>query len=209
MAAKVHLFTLSNLNRRGSVEKGTGMANEAPQPDQSPLAGVVHRNIETLLNVREQLKDRTKFSDRIADSVGSFAGSMWFVYVHAILFLGWFVINLGWIGFIPPFERFPFVTLTMIASLEAIFLSTFVLITQNRMAAIDDKRSELDLQINLLAEHEVTRLISMVEDIRHHLGIATVSTQEIEELKVDVNPEEVWQQIVKAEEERGSGPTVE
>jgi uncharacterized membrane protein len=89
----------------------------------------------------------------------------------------------------------------MVASVEAIFLSTFVLISQNRMAAAADKRADLDLQINLLAEHEVTKLITMVSAIADHLNINTNVESEVEELKQDVAPEAVLDEI---EEEQKS-----
>ena len=83
----------------------------------------------------------------------------------------------------------------MIASVEAIFLSTFVLITQNRMSAAAEKRAELDLQISLLAEHEVTKLVSIVDAIRTHLGVESDGDSEVEELKRDVAPEAVLDAI--------------
>jgi uncharacterized membrane protein len=85
----------------------------------------------------------------------------------------------------------------MIASVEAIFLSTFVLITQNRMAAAADKRAELDLQISLLAEHEVTKVVSMVAAIAEHLGVD--HRDDVEELKRDVAPEAVLDAIDSTE----------
>jgi uncharacterized membrane protein len=83
------------------------------------------------------------------------------------------------------------VVLAMIASVEAIFLSTFVLISQNRMASAADKRADLDLQINLLTEHEVTKLVDMVAEISKHLGLGHVAGEEVEELKRNVAPEAV------------------
>ena len=83
----------------------------------------------------------------------------------------------------------------MVASVEAIFLSTFVLISQNRMAAAADKRADLDLQINLLAEHEVTKIITIVSAIADRLNISTNIDAEVEELKQDVAPEVVLDEI--------------
>ena len=99
-----------------------------------------------------------------------------------------------------------FVVLAMIASVEAIFLSTFVLITQNRMAAAAEKRAELDLQISLLAEHEVTKLVAMVEAVTQHLGIGHEAVGEVEELKQNVAPEAVLDAIDSSEKsaQRGS-----
>jgi uncharacterized membrane protein len=88
-----------------------------------------------------------------------------------------------------------FVILAMIASVEAIFLSTFVLITQNRMAAAADKRADLDLQISLLAEHEITRLATLIDAIADKIGVQTPADEEIEEIKQDVAPDAVLDRI--------------
>jgi len=88
-----------------------------------------------------------------------------------------------------------FVVLAMIASVEAIFLSTFVLISQNRMQAAADKRADLDLQISLLAEHEVTKLAALVSEIGKRLGVETEVDDELREIKRDVAPEAVLDEI--------------
>ena len=90
--------------------------------------------------------------DRVADVITSFAGSLQFVYLHSIWFGIWILFNIGLIGASLEFDRFPFGLLTMIVSLEAIFLSTFVMVSQNRQAARADVRSELDFETNLRAE---------------------------------------------------------
>ena len=90
----------------------------------------------------------------------------------------------------------------MIASVEAIFLSTFVLISQNRMAAAADKRADLDLQISLLAEHEVTKLVALVSGIADRMGVRTEADAELGEIKQDVAPEAVLDEIEAAEEPR-------
>jgi uncharacterized membrane protein len=87
------------------------------------------------------------------------------------------------------------VILAMVASVEAIFLSTFILISQNRMAAAADKRADLDLQINLLSEHEVTKLIALVSSIADRMGVKTEVDPEVDELKQDVAPEAVLDEI--------------
>jgi uncharacterized membrane protein len=85
------------------------------------------------------------------------------------------------------------------ASVEAIFLSTFILINQNRMAAAADKRADLDLQISLLAEHELTKVVAMVDAIAGHLGVAHEAGDEVHELKRDVAPEAVLDAISSTE----------
>jgi uncharacterized membrane protein len=83
----------------------------------------------------------------------------------------------------------------MVASVEAIFLSTFVLISQNRMAAAADKRADLDLQVSLLAEHEVTKLATLVSGIADRLGVTTEADAEVEEIARDVAPEAVLDEL--------------
>src|SRR5216110_2385367 len=138
--------------------------------NQAALARIVDRNIHALIDRRRHEEDNRKLEDRVADAITRFTGSMVFVYLHLVIFGLWILINLGWIPFIPKFDP-SFVVLAMVASVEAIFLSTFVLITQNRMAALADKRADLDLQISLLAEHEITRLITLVTAISKKLEI--------------------------------------
>jgi uncharacterized membrane protein len=163
------------------------------------LAGVVHRNIRALIEVRRQFERRRSRQDRIVDAITAFTGSIWFIYLHLLFFGGWILINLGVLPGLKPFDPFPFVMLAMIASVEAIFLSTFVLITQNRMAQVAERRAELDLQISLLSEHEVTRLLSMVDAIGEHLGVH-FEQEGLEELKRDVAPEKVLDEIEHASE---------
>jgi uncharacterized membrane protein len=93
-----------------------------------------------------------RVQDHTADSITSIAGSMRFVYIHVIWFGAWIALNVGLAGFHNEFDKFPFGLLTMIVSLEAIFLSTFVMISQNRQAARSDLRSELDFENNIRGE---------------------------------------------------------
>jgi uncharacterized membrane protein len=154
------------------------------------MARVVDRNIRALVE-RNRAKEREKqLQDRLADTITRFTGSMIFVYVHVVLVGLWISINLGWIPAVPRFDE-SFVVLAMVASVEAIFLSTFVLISQNRMAALSDARAELDLQISLLSEHEITRVLRMQADIAERLGLDLSRYSELHELTKDVAPEKV------------------
>jgi uncharacterized membrane protein len=93
----------------------------------------------------------------------------------------------------------------MLASVEAIFLSTFVLISQNRMAALADRRADLDLQISLLAEHEVTRLITLVAAMAERMDLEAARNPELAELSQDVAPEKVMEQMEAHERAAGTG----
>lgn len=167
-------------------------------PDPSPhtshrlrgrrgLSRVVDRNVRALLARRAE-EERTKTrSERIADGVTRFTGSMRFVYIHLVLFGSWIFINLGVVPGLPRFDP-SFVILAMAASVEAIFLSTFVLISQNRMSELADKRADLDLQISLLSEHEISRMLSLVQQVAERLGIEDALDPEFDELARDVHP---------------------
>jgi uncharacterized membrane protein len=167
-----------------------------PPPDPASLNSALQRNIQALERRRRDEAAAAPLQERIAARVSDFTGSMTFVYVHLALYGFWIAANLGWVG-LQPWDP-TFVVLAMIASVEAIFLSTFVLITQNRMAAAAEKRAELDLQISLLAEHEVTKLVAMVAEISHHLGL-DAGAHDVEELKRNVAPEAVLDAIDRTE----------
>jgi uncharacterized membrane protein len=163
--------------------------------ESSPgLAQVVERNIQALLIHRHEQEGSRTRQERIADGITRFTGSMRFVYIHLALFGAWIIINLGWIPGVPQFDS-SFVVLAMVASVEAIFLSTFVLISQNRMAVLADQRADLDLQISLLAEHEITRLITLVTAIAERLELDVAQNPELAELSQDVAPEKVIEKM--------------
>jgi uncharacterized membrane protein len=163
---------------------------------ESQLARVVERNIEALIERRRREDARRPREERWSDAISAFAGSMRFVYVHLGLLCAYVAINVGLTG-IKPFDP-TFFLLSTVASVEAIFLSTFVLITQNRMAAIADKRAELDLQISLLAEHEITRAIKLLAEVAERVGAKAAKDPELDELKRDVAPEAVLDQLERS-----------
>lgn len=107
---------------------------------------------------------------KIADKITAFVGSMPFVYIHTIWFGVWVTVNLGILAISLVFDPFPFGLLTLIVSLEAIYLSTFVMISQNRQAAIADQRAQLDYEVNVRTEAEVAKLVALVQSIAIHLA---------------------------------------
>lgn len=165
-----------------------------PPPKPPGLGTVLERNIQALQERRTREEAQAAFQERLAQRITRFTGSMGFVYLHLAVFGAWIFINLGLIPSVGPFDP-SFIILAMVASVEAIFLSTFVLISQNRMAAADAKRAELDLQISLLAEHEVTKLVALVSAIANRMGVQTDVDPEVEELKQDVAPDVVLDEI--------------
>jgi uncharacterized membrane protein len=122
-------------------------------------------------NANEELKKQKNLGDRIADELTRFAGSMTFVYVHTLWFGVWIVVNLGALGLALAFDKYPFGLLTLIVSLEAIFLSTFVMISQNRQAKAAEVRSELDYQTNVKAEKEIELIMTALDRIASKQGV--------------------------------------
>ena len=149
-------------------------------------ADSVTENIEAILRMENAALRRRTRADRLADAIAGFAGTILFVLLHLFVFGVWALINLHCLP-IPAFDPYPFQLLCMLVSLESVLLSTFVLIKQNRMGYLSDRRSHLDLQINLLAEREVTHLLKLTQEIAERLQIS--SEQPPEELAEETQVE--------------------
>jgi uncharacterized membrane protein len=165
-----------------------------PPPRPEGLNSALRRNIAALEERRRHEAAVAPMEARIAEAITRFTGSMLFVYVHLAVYGAWIVANLGLVPSIPKFDP-SFVVLAMVASVEAIFLSTFVLISQNRMAAAADKRADLDLHVSLLTEHELTKLVQLVTAMADRAGVRVNADPEIEEITKDVAPEAVLDEI--------------
>lgn len=168
---------------------------KADQAQDNPaLSKVIERNIRTIISLRLKAAKRRSVQDRMADAITSFSGRMVFVYVHIVWFGIWILLNTGRAG-VHPFDPFPYGLLTMVVSLEAIFLSTFVLISQNRLSDEAERRADLDLHIGLLTEHELTRVLQMLDAIQDKMGIANHADSELADLEMETKPEDVLAEI--------------
>lgn len=168
---------------------------------------IVIRNVEAVTRIEKAAHlSRTK-ADIVSDAIAGFCGSTLFIWVHCVVFTVWLVWNTA--HFFPRAMRFdppPFNMLTLVVSLEAIFLSTFILISQNRQQQLADQRNHLDLQINLLAEQETSLMLTMMRQVMDHLGIKTEDGQ-AETLQQETDPERVAEHIQEnlvIEEDPGS-----
>lgn len=121
--------------------------------------------------------------EKFADLLTDYFGTVLFLILNAIWFFAWMIINTGLIPDLPQFDPFPYGLLTMIVSLEAIFLAIIVLISQNRAMRVADLREEIVLQINTLSEQEITKLINMVDEIHDHLGLPSEDDEELKIMK--------------------------
>jgi uncharacterized membrane protein len=167
---------------------------------EDSLNSSLKRNIEALRRRRSDEEAKAGAEQRLAQAITRFSGSMRFVYFHFLVYGAWILANLGWLPGVRPWDP-TFVVLAMVASVEAIFLSTFILITQNRMAAAADRRAELDVQISLLAEAEITKLVELVSEIAAQMEVPVAEQQDIEEMKQLVQPEAVLDAIEEAKTE--------
>jgi uncharacterized membrane protein len=170
-------------------------------PASTPsLDAIVERNIQAVLDKRREEAAAVTKHQGAAMAIGRFIGSFGFIYAHLVLFGGWILANTVGLPGIPRFDP-ELVLVATFAAIEAIFLTTLVLINQNRMAAVTERRAELDLQISLLTEHEVTRMLHLVSAVADRLKVHSKVDGEIEELKRDVGAAEVLEKIEHADGE--------
>ena len=158
------------------------------------LGPVLKRNIARLEERRREEEARATLQEKIAARITGFAGSMAFVYIHLAIVIAWVVVNTGMAPSVPVFDP-TFVILATVASVEAIFLSTFVLISQNRDAAQAERRASLDLHINLLSEREITTLVRMVKAIAAKLDVEEVHGRDLGDAERQVAPEQVLDRL--------------
>jgi uncharacterized membrane protein len=181
--------------RRLTAQRANELHDQLRKDSNANLADVIERNIDIIDLLRRKQEARRTAQERFADLMTAFSGSMAFFYAHCIWFGIWVAVNLGAIPGVKPFDPFPFGLLTMVVSLEAIFLSTFVLISQNRAAILSEQHANLDLQINLLSEYEVTRMLRLVDKMAEKMGIEDAFDDEIDQLCLPVAPDVVLKEI--------------
>jgi uncharacterized membrane protein len=157
---------------------------------------VTRENVEAMQRLEEaQMGERTT-SDRIAAAIAHLCGSMTFVWIHVVLFTVW--IGYNTMPELHPFDPYPFTFLTLVVSLEAIFLSTFILISQNYDMRISERRNQLDLQINLLSEQENTKMLQLLEQIAKKVGANVENDAQVGALEEATRPESLVRQIEEA-----------
>ncbi len=186
------------------IRRKTSRGMPEDLPFNPTLSNVVENNIRTLLRLRAQRSRERNLQDRMADGITYLSGRMGFVYFHVIWFAAWIAMNTGQIG-VKIFDPYPYGLLTMVVSLEAIFLSTFVLISQNRLSEEADRRADLDLHIGLLSEAEMTVALKMLRSIQEKLAIDT-NDPAVEDLLMTTSPEDVLAEIAKLQQHHARTP---
>ncbi len=142
------------------------------------FCSAVEENVEAIKSWEQATLLARSKAEQVSDWIASTAASGPVLLFHVVWFTLWVVANAGLIRGVRPFDPFPYPFLTSTVSLEAIFLALFVLASQNRLARQTDKRSHLNLQIDLLAEREMTAVLRLLQDIARHLGAKTTVTPE-------------------------------
>jgi uncharacterized membrane protein len=164
---------MSNRRIKRKTPQITG--NEASSPVHS---SALEENVQAIKRWERTILLARSKAEQVSDWIACTAGSGPVLVLHILWFAAWVTVNAGVIPTVRPFDPFPFPFLTMTVSLEAIFLALFVLASQNRLTRQADKRSHLDLQIDLLAEREMTAVLQLLQDIARHLAVQTSVTPE-------------------------------
>lgn len=182
--------------QESSVNKFQG--SDTAGPEDQPVDELTKRNVEAVLKLEEAAKEQRTRSEVIAEQIAKFCGSMRFVWVHVVFFTLWIGFNL--MPGTRHIDPFPFTFLTLVVSLEAIFLSTFILISQNHDTQISERRNHLDLQINMLSEQENTKMIQMLQAIANKVGVDLSHDKDLDQLRQETQPEKLARQIESREE---------
>src|SRR3989338_11525674 len=142
------------------------------------------------------------FVTKLADHLTQEFGTAKVLIVHLIIFIGWIILNLGVLPGFHILDPFPFTFMTTILSIEAIVLSIFVLISQNRQTLIQDVREEVDLQVNVHAEAEITKVLNLLDEIRDHLKIKSKNDPELTEMKRAMNADDIEVEVIEELEDK-------
>jgi uncharacterized membrane protein len=154
--------------------------------DEPEVTKVQETSIETVVRLEAEAEQRVSPTDRISEAIGSFAGTNYFILLQLACVSVWVLINTGALRVVSAFDPYPFPLLATLLALEGVLLAAFVLISQKRMSQRAEQRSHLDLQINLLAEKEVTKVIQLLQRMNRHMGLGEeLADAETRELSKD------------------------
>ncbi len=182
------------------VEKSDSNNNPNDYHTASTVEELTQINVDTILQLEAAAKKNLSATERLAKIIADFCGSMTFVWVHVVWFGGWIILNA--LPNVRHFDEFPYTFLTLVVSLEAIFLSTFILISQNQETRLTERNNHLDLQINLLTEQENTKILQMLKRISEHLEIEIDDDPTVRILEQSTRPEKLVEQIERAKQQK-------
>jgi uncharacterized membrane protein len=157
---------------------------------------LTQQNVQTVTRLEQRAREDRTRADQVAEAIAAFCGSMAFVWLHVGWFGVWIAANM--LPRFKHFDPFPFTFLTLCVSLEAIFLSTFIMISQNHETRLTERRNHLDLQINLLTEQENTKMMAMLVRIAEKVGAEVDDDPSIKVLEQSTRPDKLAEQIEQA-----------
>jgi uncharacterized membrane protein len=153
-------------------------------------------HIDSMARQEQEFLQKRTLSERAGDAVAALAGSLVFVMIHVLLVLTWILINVQGVQWIPRFDPYPFSLLGMIVSVEAVVLSSFILMRQNRMSKRAERRDHLNLQVDLISEKEITKLLQMVRAICERMGLKNIAEdKELREFSQATSVETLTQRL--------------
>lgn len=162
---------------------------------QNSATAIADERHQIIHSIEAELNKHRTLSEKFADGIVAWFGSMSFILLNLFCFVVWILLNINVFPSIKPFDPFPFILLTMAVSLEAIFLSIFVLISQNRESRISDLREEIDIQINMIAEQEITKVINLLSYLMKYLNVPFEEDPELERMMRPLNTEEIRKKL--------------
>jgi uncharacterized membrane protein len=165
------------------------------EPPKGRAPASVAENIETVIRIENEALQPRSRGEAITDAIGGFVGTISFAVLQILAFVGWIIMNSGGISQIPPFDPFPYPLLSSITSIEAVLIAAFVLMKQNRMGIIADRRDHLDLQVNLLTERRATRIIQMLDRLSTHFGVEQRGDSDSFELAQNIGVEHLVEEL--------------
>ncbi len=164
---------------------------------EKPKRNFLNKSIESYIEFEE------KWTDALAKFLTKSFGTLRFLILVLIFIVLWIIINLGLIPGINPFDLYPFVWLVTLVQLFSIVLSIVILISQNQEERISEVRQQMDFEINVRAEQEITKILQMIEEIHTKIGIAKLDS-ELEQMKETINISEVKQDVEQNIEEKNN-----
>jgi uncharacterized membrane protein len=173
-----NLLRTNNQMEISQTARQNGNLKAASMQASVANADPMEYNVTAIAKLEESALEERSTAERMSDVITKFTGSMGFVLFHVVLFAFWFAVNLNFVPGVAAFDPFPFGILTLIVSTEGVFLAIFILISQNRITRQADRRAHLDLQINILAEQELTMILQLQKRLCERMGVATESVQE-------------------------------
>jgi len=175
----------------------TTRARKGPKKASDRTAKSISQNEKSVKSIKAKANEKRSFMEIVIDRTTALFGSHTFLFANVLVFIGWILINTGLIPGVQPFDKFPFSLLTTAVSLEAIIVSILVLTSQNRASKVADLREEVQLQVNVLTEEEITRMMWMLVLLLQKNGIPIPEDKRLQELLRDTDIENIEKSMAK------------